>query len=337
MKDLSNYNLKSHNTFGMDVKCRRFIEFETVGELRQIVNSMTSADMPLFVLGGGSNVLFTKDFDGTVIHSAIKGHHAARTDGNVYLRCGSGEIWDDVVKLCVDNGLYGAENLSLIPGEVGATAVQNIGAYGVEAKDLICKVEAVDLKSGGMCEFSNADCEYSYRWSKFKGEWRNRYAITYVTYRLSDSFVPRIEYGNILSELEKRGIKSPSVSQMRKVIIGIRKEKLPDPAEEGNAGSFFTNPIVSRDKYESLVEEFGIVPHYIVDDDRVKIPAGWMIDQCGWKGKSLGNAGVHSRQALVLVNRGGADGGEVLRLCEAVRKDVKDKFGISISPEVNII
>ncbi len=337
MKDLSDYSLKGHNTFGMDVKCRRFIEFETVDELLQVVSALTPADMPLFVLGGGSNVLFTKDFDGTVLHSAIKGRQATKADGNVYLRCGSGETWDDIVKLCVKNGLYGAENLSLIPGEVGATAVQNIGAYGVEAKDLISKVEAVDLENGKVCEFSNAECGYSYRWSRFKGEWRGRYVITYVTYRLAESFVPHLEYGNILSELERRGIKTPSVSQVRDVIIGIRKEKLPDPAVEGNAGSFFTNPIVSKAKYESLVKEFGTVPHYVVDEDNVKIPAGWMIDRCGWKGKSLGNAGVHSRQALVLVNRGGADGGEVLRLCEAVRKDVKDKFGITITPEVNII
>lgn len=337
MEDLYDYSLKGRNTFGMDVKCRRFIEFSDIEELRHVVSSLTGADRPLLFLGGGSNILFTKDYDGTVLHSAIKGRHAMRMDGNVYLRCGSGETWDDIVRLCVDNGMYGAENLSFIPGEVGATAVQNIGAYGVEAKDLIDKIEAVDIETGDLCEFSNTDCGYSYRWSKFKGEWRNRYVITYVTYKLSNIFIPHLDYGNIRAQLEAKGISSPTVSQLRNVIIEIRKAKLPDPAVEGNAGSFFTNPVVSKEKYEELAGKFGDIPHYPVDGNREKIPAGWLIEQCGWKGKSLGNAGVHSRQALVLVNHGGADGGDVLRLCDAVRNDVKAKFGINIIPEVNII
>ncbi len=282
-------------------------------------------------------MLFTKDYDGTILHSAIKGHRATRMDGSVYLRCGSGEVWDDVVRLCVDNGMYGAENLSLIPGEVGASAVQNIGAYGVESKDIIDKVEAVDVSNGEVCEFSNEDCGYSYRWSNFKCEWRNRYVITYVTYKLSDFFVPHLDYGNIRSELEAEGIKTPTVSQVRNAIIRIRRAKLPDPSVEGNAGSFFTNPIIDMGKYEELTARFGIVPHYLAGDGLVKIPAGWMIEQCGWKGKSLGRAGVHSRQALVLVNRGGADGTDILKLCETVRNDVKAKFGIDITPEVNII
>lgn len=337
MEDLYDYSLKGRNTFGMDVKCRRFIEFSDIEELRHVVLSLTEADRPLLFLGGGSNILFTKDYDGTVLHSAIKGRHAMRMDGNVYLRCGSGETWDDIVRLCVDNGIYGAENLSFIPGEVGATAVQNIGAYGVEAKDLIDKIEAVDIETGDLCEFSNTDCGYSYRWSKFKGEWRNRYVITYVTYKLSNIFIPHLDYGNIRAQLEAKGISSPTVSQLRNVIIEIRKAKLPDPAVEGNAGSFFTNPVVSKEKYEELAGKFGDIPHYPVDGNREKIPAGWLIEQCGWKGKSLGNAGIHSRQALVLVNHGGADGGDVLRLCDAVRNDVKAKFGINIIPEVNII
>lgn len=337
MKDLSDYSLKRHNTFGFDVKCKRFVEFYTVDELKHVIDGLTSADEPLLVIGGGSNILFTKDFEGTVLHSAIKGHHATRMDGSVFLRCGSGEIWDDVVKLCVDNGLYGAENLSLIPGDVGATAVQNIGAYGIEAKDLIFKVEAVDIKTGELCEFTNDECGYAYRWSRFKGEWKGRYVITYVTYKLSDTFVPHTDYGNIKAELESEGIKTPTVTQMRNVVIKIRKSKLPDPAIEGNAGSFFTNPIVSKDKYDELVSRFGEVPHYPVDEDREKIPAGWMIDSCGWKGKSSGNVGVCPSQALVLVNHGGADGNDILRLCEAIRKDVSDKFGIEITPEVNII
>lgn len=337
MKDFYDFNLKEHNTFGIDVKCRRFIEFESVGELLQIVNSLTDADKPLLVLGGGSNMLFTADYEGTVLHSAIKGHVAVQTDEGIMLRCGSGEVWDDIVSLCVSNRMYGAENLSLIPGDVGASAVQNIGAYGAEAKDIILKVEAVDLQTGKMCEFTNEECEYAYRKSKFKGEWRNRFVITYVTYQLSEVFCPCLDYGNIRAELEKRNIKVPTAEQLRNVIIDIRNEKLPDPKVEGNAGSFFMNPVVPKAKYEELVARFGNVPHYSVDDNNEKIPAGWMIDQCGWKGKSLGKAGVHSRQALVLVNRGGAEGKDIVALCDAIKRDVKDKFGIDIVPEVNII
>mgnify|MGYP000428386129 FL=1 len=337
MKDFYDFNLKEHNTFGIDVKCRRFIEFESVDELLQIVNSLTDADKPLLVLGGGSNMLFTADYEGTVLHSAIKGHVAVQTDEGIMLRCGSGEVWDDIVSLCVFNRMYGAENLSLIPGDVGASAVQNIGAYGAEAKDIILKVEAVDLQTGKMCEFTNEECEYAYRKSKFKGEWRNRFVITYVTYQLSEVFCPCLDYGNIRAELEKRNIKVPTAEQLRNVIIDIRNEKLPDPKVEGNAGSFFMNPVVPKAKYEELVARFGNVPHYSVDDNNEKIPAGWMIDQCGWKGKSLGKAGVHSRQALVLVNRGGAEGKDIVALCDAIKRDVKDKFGIDIVPEVNII
>lgn len=337
MKDFYDFNLKEHNTFGIDVKCRRFIEFESVDELLQIVNSLTDADKPLLVLGGGSNMLFTADYEGTVLHSSIKGHVAVQTDEGIMLRCGSGEVWDDIVSLCVSNRMYGAENLSLIPGDVGASAVQNIGAYGAEAKDIILKVEAVDLQTGKMCEFTNEECEYAYRKSKFKGEWRNRFVITYVTYKLSEVFCPCLDYGNIRAELEKRNIKVPTAEQLRNVIIDIRNEKLPDPKVEGNAGSFFMNPVVPKAKYEELVARFGNVPHYSVDDNNEKIPAGWMIDQCGWKGKSLGKAGVHSRQALVLVNRGGAEGKDIVALCDAIKRDVKDKFGIDIVPEVNII
>lgn len=337
MKDFYDFNLKEHNTFGIDVKCRRFIEFESVDELLQIVNSLTDADKPLLVLGGGSNMLFTADYEGTVLHSAIKGHVAVQTDEGIMLRCGSGEVWDDIVSLCVSNRMYGAESLSLIPGDVGASAVQNIGAYGAEAKDIILKVEAVDLQTGKMCEFTNEECEYAYRKSKFKGEWRNRFVITYVTYKLSEVFCPCLDYGNIRAELEKRNIKVPTAEQLRNVIIDIRNEKLPDPKVEGNAGSFFMNPVVPKAKYEELVARFGNVPHYSVDDNNEKIPAGWMIDQCGWKGKSLGKAGVHSRQALVLVNRGGAEGKDIVALCDAIKRDVKDKFGIDIVPEVNII
>lgn len=337
MKDISDYSLKQHNTFGIEAGCRRFVEFESVDELCRIIAGITDDDKPLLVIGGGSNLLFTGDFDGTVLHSGIKGHEVECKGDDVFLRCGNGETWDDVVALCVNSGWYGAENLSLIPGEVGASAVQNIGAYGVEIKDLIYKIEAIDVNNSERREISNEECDYSYRYSRFKGEWKNRFVITHVTYKLSKTFVPRLDYGNIRAELEKRGIATPDAKQLRNVITDIRNAKLPDPKVEGNAGSFFMNPVVEKEKYEEIAARYGDVPHYAVDERHVKIPAGWMIDRCGWKGRTLGRAGVHSRQALVLVNRGGAEGRDVLKLCEAICKDVNDKFGIEIRPEVNII
>lgn len=336
MKDLQSYDLLPHNTFGIAAKCRRFVEYSSVDEARQLVLSLKPADYPLLILGGGSNLLLTGDYDGTVIHSAIKGFETEDHGDSVSLRCGSGEVWDDVVAMCVAKGWHGAENLSLIPGEVGASAVQNIGAYGAEVKDLIEKVETVEIKTGRVVVFSNEDCHYAYRQSRFKNEWKDQYLVTHVTYRLSKTFHPDLEYGNIKAELEKEHISTPTAQQLRDAIIRIREAKLPDPKVEGNAGSFFMNPIVSREKYEAIAAGFDKVPHYEIDADHVKIPAGWMIDQCGWKGRSMGRAGVHDKQALVLVNRGGATGQEVVDLCNAIRKDVKEKFGIDLHPEVNV-
>ena len=253
------------------------------------------------------------------------------------MTCGSGEVFDEVVEASLQAGLYGLENLSLIPGDVGASAVQNIGAYGVEAKDYIETIEAVEIATGRVVEISAEDCGYAYRQSRFKQDWKNRYLITYVTYRLSTAFKPHLDYGNIRAELERKGIQEPTAQQLRETIIDIRNAKLPDPKVEGNAGSFFMNPIVTREKYESLAAQYEKMPHFEVDADHVKIPAGWMIDQCGWKGKSLGRAGVHSKQALVLVNRGGSTGAEIVALSDAIRADVKAKFDIDIHPEVNIV
>lgn len=339
MKDIRNCSLLAHNTFGIDVSCRRFVEFSTVEELQRLLGSITAADRPLLIIGEGSNLLPTRDFEGTVVHSAIKGREVVATPaGSILLRCGSGETWDDIVAYCVGNGWHGAENLSLIPGEVGASAVQNIGAYGAEVKDLIYKVEAVDTVSGEKVEFGNADCQYAYRQSRFKHEWKNRYIITYVTYRLSTTFTPDLDYGNIRHALEAKDITgAPTAEQLRQAIIEIRQAKLPDPKVTGNAGSFFMNPIVARDVYERLAAQYVGMPHYVVDEEHIKIPAGWMIEQCGWKGRSLGRAGVHDKQALVLVNRGGATGPEVVTLYKQIIKDVKAKFGIEIHPEVNVI
>ena len=349
MKDIRDYSLLAHNTFGIDAKCKRFLEYSSVEEAQQIVAGLTAADQPLLILGGGSNLLLTGDYEGTVIHSAIKGIEVldnetlAAAEGEnlknpdfVFLNCGSGEVFDDVVAYAVEHGYHGAENLSIIPGEVGASAVQNIGAYGVEAKDIIYKVEAVEIATGKVVVFDNQDCQYSYRQSRFKHEWKDRYLVTHVIYRLSKHFVPDLDYGNIRTSLTAKGIENPTAQQLRDVIIEIRNAKLPDPKVQGNAGSFFMNPIVEKAKYEELAAQYSGMPHYTIDAGHEKIPAGWMIDQCGWKGKSLGRAGVHDKQALVLVNRGGATGQEIVNLCETIRKDVKQKFGIDIHPEVNV-
>lgn len=337
MKDLRNYSLLAHNTFGIDASCHRFMEYESVEEAQQLVKSLTKTDFPLLILGGGSNLLLTADYPHAVVHSAIKGIEVQEESSDeVLLKCGSGEIFDDVVKFAVEQGYHGAENLSIIPGEVGASAVQNIGAYGVEAKDIIYNVEAVEIATGSVVVFSNADCEYSYRQSKFKHEWRDKFLVTHVVYRLSKHFCPDLDYGNIRSSLAAKGIQHPTAGQLRDVIIEIRNAKLPDPKLKGNAGSFFMNPIVERAKYEQLAALYPDMPHYAVDAAHEKIPAGWMIDQCGWKGKSLGPVGVHDRQALVLVNLGGAKGEDVVKLYKTIQADVKAKFGIDIYPEVNV-
>lgn len=341
MKDIRDYSLLAHNTFGIDAKCRRFLEYSSVEEAQQMVAELTPDDQPLLILGGGSNLLLTGDYEGTVIHSAIKGikvldNEKLHSSDSVFLSCGSGEVFDDVVAYAVEHGYHGAENLSIIPGEVGASAVQNIGAYGVEAKDIIYKVEAVEIATGKVVVFDNQDCQYSYRQSRFKHEWKDKYLVTHVIYRLSKHFVPDLDYGNIRTSLAAKKIGNPTAQQLRDVIIEIRNAKLPDPKVQGNAGSFFMNPIVQKAKYEELAALYPGMPHYTIDAEHEKIPAGWMIDQCGWKGQSLGRAGVHDKQALVLVNRGGATGEEIVNLCETIRKDVKQKFDIDIHPEVNV-
>lgn len=342
MQIYNDYNLLHHNTFGIDARCRKFVEYASTEDAQQLVKALTKADEPLLLLGGGSNLLLTGDYPGTVLHSAILGREVVReTPETVWLRCGSGETFDDIVAYAVAHSWYGAENLSLIPGEVGASAVQNIGAYGAEACDLIDTVEAVEIATGRVVTIAASDCGYSYRQSKFKHEWRDQYLITHVTYRFNKIFNPRLDYGNIRAALEEKGIRVPTAGQLRDTIIEIRRRKLPDPKDYGNAGSFFMNPIVPEETYQRLLKDYPDMPHYVMkgvdgEADRYKIPAGWMIEQCGWKGRSLGRAGVYSKQALVLVNLGGATGEEVVRLCHTVQQAVKDKFGIDIYPEVNI-
>lgn len=333
MRDIQNYSLLQHNTFGMDVSCRRFLEYESVEEAQQVAAILRDSHQPFLIIGSGSNLLLTGDYDGIVVHSAIRGIE----EHDAMVTAGSGETFDQLISWCIAHGLYGLINLSLIPGDVGASAVQNIGAYGVEVAQYINKVEAVEIATGKVVTILAAECGYAYRQSLFKTEWKNRYLITRVTYQLSTVFEPHIDYGNIRAELERQGIASPSPEQLRQVIIDIRRSKLPDPDVEGNAGSFFVNPIVQRSLFEELLTHYPDMPHYPVDDEHVKIPAGWMIERCGWKGKSLGRAGVHSKQALVLVNRGGATGNDVVTLCRQIQHDVKAMFGVEIHPEVNIV
>ncbi len=334
MKEYINYSLLQHNTFGMDVSAKRFVEYSSEEELAAVISSLKDEKSVLHI-GGGSNLLFKGDYDGVVLHSAIRGIEVEdETDDEVLVRVGAGEVWDDFVAFAVEKGWGGVENLSLIPGEVGASAVQNIGAYGVEAKDVIALVEAVELSCGQKRCFGTVECAYAYRQSIFKNLLKGKYAITYVTYRLQKHPVLKLEYGNIKSVLNNRD--ALSVADVRQAIIDIRNAKLPDPKVLGNAGSFFMNPVVSREKFEELQRVYPGMPYYTVEDG-VKIPAGWMIDQCGWKGKALGRAAVHDKQALVLVNLGGASSEEIVALSDAVCSSVMDKFGVDIHPEVNFI
>ena len=313
------YSLLSHNTFGIDVSAARFLEYASVEELQQQI-AQGAVTTPFLHIGGGSNLLFTKDYDGLILHSCIEGIEVTEEDERtVSVRVGAGVVWDDFVAYCVAHGWYGAENLSLIPGEVGAGAVQNIGAYGVEVKDLITAVETVNIQ-GDQRVYSIEECGYAYRNSIFKRPENKSVFITYVRFRLSKEEYYTLDYGTIRQELGK-----------------YPESKLPDPKVMGNAGSFFMNPIVSKEKLLALQQEYPQIPYYELADGQVKIPAGWMIDQCGWKGKSLGPAAVHDKQALVLVNRGGAKGSDIIALSDAVRASVREKFGIDIHPEVNFV
>ena len=337
MNIYTDYSLKSRHTFGMDVKTALFIEYATKEELKEILQNQQLEEGRWLHIGGGSNLLFMGDYPGTILHSSIKGYEVLSEDAEeVVVRVGAGEVWDDFVAYTVAQGWYGAENLSWIPGEVGASAVQNIGAYGVEAKDLIVNVETFEVATGEERIFSNAECAYAYRESIFKLSLKGQYIVTHVSYRLKKTPSYHLDYGNVRAELAKANF-DLTLANVRQVIIDIRQAKLPDPNVQGNAGSFFMNPIVPRAHFEALQKDYPQIPHYEVDADRVKIPAAWMIDQCGWKGKRLGNAGVHDKQALVLVNCGGATGAEVVRLSEEIQQSVFKMFGIQIYPEVNFI
>lgn len=337
-----NASLKAYNTFGIEAKAACLVEYDTVAELAYFLENERTEhpQWPLLHIGGGSNLLFLSDYDGYILRSRIGGVSALPDgDDGILLRVGAGIEHDALIAHCVEQGWHGLENLSLIPGQTGAAAVQNIGAYGAEAGQLIVSVETIDLETGAQRIFTVDECDYGYRYSIFKGPLRGRYAVTYVTYRLSRTFVPKLDYGGIRRTLAEQGINEQTLtaSQLRSVIIGIRNAKLPDPKQEGNAGSFFMNPVVERSIYDRILSQYPSAPSYPVDDTHVKVPAGWLIEQSGWKGRALGPAAVHDKQALVLVNKGGATGNDILRLCEAVRVDVRKQFGIDLHPEVNFI
>ena len=343
------YSLLEHNTFGIEATAKCFAEYDSLEMLRQeletyyiqerVVPQGIQHKPRILHVGSGSNLLFLGDYDGLVLHSAIHGIEILEeTPYEVYIRVGAGMVWDELVEECISRGWYGLENLSLIPGEVGAAAVQNIGAYGAEVKDFIQRVRLFDLYTLHTCDREAADMDYAYRYSALKSdELRGRYAVTHVELRLSRTFTPLIEYGGLRGALDRAGISEPDARQLRQVIIEMRQSKLPDPKILGNAGSFFMNPVVDRTVFESLLFRYPEMPHYEVDPLRVKIPAGWLIEKAGWKGRSLGKAGVYERQALVLVNLGGAQGKDIVALCDAIRSDVKVQFGIDIHPEVNFI
>lgn len=338
MKQQKNYSLLRNNTFGIDAHCRMFTEYETIDELCEVLSD-TTLPRPILHIGKGSNLLFTKDYEGTILHSSIKGKTIIEdTEDTILLKVGAGEVWDDFVAWCLDAGYYGIENLSLIPGEVGASAVQNIGAYGTEAEQFIEKVATVSVSDCKERVFKHSECRYTYRDSIFKHECKGRYVVTHVYYRLRKYFKINLTYAALAREIESRGF-SPSgitAQQVRDIVIDIRRKKLPDPERLGNAGSFFMNPIVSEIKFSEMLKTYPDIPHYKMSDG-IKVPAGWLIQQCGWNGKIFGRAGVYPKQALVLINCGGATGADIIRLSNAICNDVKNKFGIDLKPEVNFI
>ncbi|WP_138993556.1 UDP-N-acetylmuramate dehydrogenase [Larkinella sp. C7] len=336
----SHVSLKSYNTFGIDAKARYWVEIDTEEQLRTLFQVSEFLAAPKLILGGGSNLLFTRDFEGLVIKMSIQGIKVVREDAShVFVKAGAGVNWHQLVLFCVQNSYAGIENLSLIPGTTGAAPMQNIGAYGVEIEQVFDHLEAVDIQTGETRIFNHAECRFGYRESVFKHEAKGKYIISSVTFRLNKQPVFHIEYGAIRETLATMGVSEDnlSIKAISEAVIRIRRSKLPNPAEIGNAGSFFKNPEISKDDYARLKTEYPTLPGYPTGDLTMKVPAGWLIEQCGWKGKHIGPAGVHSKQALVLVNHGGATGAEILNVAHQVQQSVEDRFGIRLNPEVNIV
>ena len=338
MNIIENYPLLKLNTFGIDVKAKYFTSINTINELIEVTKTNVFKDLELLILGGGSNILFTKDFDGLVILNNIKGKEIIdQNQQSIFLKIGAGENWHELVMYCVDNGWGGIENLSLIPGNTGTAPMQNIGAYGVEIKETFIELEALEISSGKIVKFNNSDCEFGYRESVFKNKMKNQYIILNITLELKKNPVLNINYGDVKAILESQNIKNPAIKEVSNAIISIRQSKLPDPKKIGNSGSFFKNPIVSLNQLELIKKKYPNVVNYEINENEFKIAAGWLIERAGWKGKKFNNYGIHEKQALVLVNYGLANGMEIFELSEKIILDIKDKFGITLEREVNVI
>jgi len=338
MNIIKNYPLLKLNTFGVDVNAKYFTSINTINELIEVTKTNLFKDLELLILGGGSNILFTKDFDGLVILNNVKGKEIIdQNQQSIFLKIGAGENWHELVMYCVDNGWGGIENLSLIPGNTGTAPMQNIGAYGVEIKETFIELEALEISSGKIVKFNNSDCEFGYRESVFKNKMKNQYIILNITLELKKNPVLNINYGDVKAILESQNIKNPAIKEVSNAIISIRQSKLPDPKKIGNSGSFFKNPIVSLNQLQLIKKKYSNVVNYEINENEFKIAAGWLIEIAGWKGKKYNNYGVHEKQALVLVNYGLANGMEIFELSEKIILDIKDKFGITLEREVNII
>ncbi|GEP91418.1 UDP-N-acetylmuramate dehydrogenase [Chitinophaga terrae (ex Kim and Jung 2007)] len=338
MQVSENVPLRSYNTFGISAKARYFSTFSSADELQELTHRQKEDNLPQLILGGGSNILFTRNFDGYVLKNQVMGiEKVGEDDDYVYVKAGAGENWHGFVKYCLDADLAGVENLSLIPGNVGASPMQNIGAYGAEIKDVFHELEAFHLRDQHIVKFTNAQCEFGYRESVFKKQFKGQFAILNVTYRLNKTPRFNTSYGAIYDELEKMKIEKLTIQAISQAVINIRTSKLPDPAQIGNAGSFFKNPTIPRAQFQQLEAEYPKIVAYPTDSDHVKLAAGWLIEQCGWKGYRLGDAGVHIRQALVLVNYGNASGKDVYDLSQQILESVQEKFGVLLEREVNII
>ena len=333
----NNFSLKKFNTFNIEAQARRFVAVDSVEALQKVLRD--HRDDTKFILGGGSNMLLTKDIEALVIHVDIKGKKILSHDEDFALvEAQAGENWHQFVLFTIDNNLGGLENMSLIPGNVGTTPIQNIGAYGTEIKDTFVRCEAIEIATGTMRTFTREECNFGYRNSIFKNSAKDQYVITSVVFRLTTrNHRINTAYGDITKELASHHITEPTIKDVSNAVIAIRKSKLPDPKVLGNSGSFFKNPIISKSDYDAIAPKFPDMPHYTVSDTEVKVPAGWLIEQAGFKGKRFGDAGIHQNQALVLVNYGAATGSEILAVAKDVQQTVFQKFGIAIEAEVNVI
>lgn len=338
MKIEQNISLRPYNSFGIDARANEYTEFSSAEELRHLIEAGRLSDKGHLILGGGSNILFTGDYEGLVIRNCVMGIELEdKGNRKVLVTAGAGIVWDELVHFCIGKGLGGIENLVLIPGSVGAGPIQNIGAYGAELADTFHSLDAVELATGKLRTFTRDECGFGYRNSIFKQHARGAFAIVRVRLLLSTDHEPDTSYGSVREELLQAGVKDPGIREVAEAIKSIRRSKLPDPEVIGNAGSFFKNPVISRRQFADLQMHFPDIPFYPAGDELVKVPAGWMIEQCGWKGRSVGNAAVHDRQALVLVNTGNANGMEVLELAKSIHRSVSEDFGIELETEVNII